>query len=256
MLKKDQKGIGHFILIGVIAILIVSGIVAWRLFLVDTDNNSDKPKSTQKQTESDPVLYNFGLLNLDEVLITEQAVGEYENNGLKGFYIFGDNLPGGRINPNFEFASVKDGVKVVSATDGVVMFIRQQTDSGDAEVFVQSAEGSIWTIGYDHLTNLSVKQGDKVKVGDPLGEPAVQNNGLRRFEIQINKDQNSRTTHICPSVLLASSVKEKLLAELIDMQNSWEATTGIELYDIAKQNPAGCLSQSLESNEVESNQGG
>lgn len=137
--------------------------------------------------------------------------------------------------------------------DGIVRFIKQQPDSKDYEVFIQPKEGSVWTIGYDHLTDVSVKKGQTVKAGDALGKPAVQNNGLLRFEIQINKDENGQTTHYCPTTLLAASVKDKWLTELTTMQNSWETKTGLELYDLTAQDPVGCLAKTLTPQQAEGN---
>ncbi len=79
----------------------------------------------------------------------------------------------------------------------------------------------------------------------------MQNNGLLRFEIQINKDENGATTHYCPTTLLATGVKEKWLADLTAMQNKWESTTGLELYDLAAQDPVGCTAKTLTPQQAE-----
>ncbi len=105
---------------------------------------------------------------------------------------------------------------------------------------------SNWIIGYDHVTDLKVQKGDKVKVGDVIGAPARQNNGLLRFEFQVNKNKNGQDgIHVCPSTLLAPAVKEAQLKQLRDMQDSWEKTTGLELYDTTKQEPTGCLMKDM-----------
>lgn len=176
--------------------------------------------------------------------------------GLKGFYVFGEKLGGKtdtRLNPNFEYASLKSGSKVISAIDGIVAFIKEQAESKDSEVFIQPKEGSAWTIGYDHISNVVVKKGAAIKAGDTIGEPAIQNNGLFRFEIQINKDENSSTVHYCPSTLLAASVADKWLADLMAMQDKWESTTGLELYDVSSQTPTGCLKKTMTPSQAEGN---
>lgn len=250
-LIDNQQGLGHVILILMIAVVaVIIGLVGWRV-MQKNDTETSVNQSTMTEAEEDISLQNLGLASFDSIDITTNAVREYASNGLKGFYVFGDSLPGGRLNPNFEYASLKPGTKVISAIDGVVGFIKVQQDSGDSEVFIQPKEGSAWTIGYDHLTNVTVKQGQSVKAGEVLGEPAVQNNGLLRFEIQINKDQDGATTHYCPSILLNSSVKENWLAQLSSMQDSWESVTGLELYDTSAQNPIGCLKQTMTPQEAE-----
>jgi hypothetical protein len=46
---------------------------------------------------------------------------------------------------------------------------------------------------------------------------------------------------MCPSTLLAPSVRDATLRELGDMQATWEGVSGLELYDTGKQKPIGCL---------------
>lgn len=257
-MKKNfsEAGMAHVLLLVLVVVIAAVGVVGYS---VAKQQKEEKPKAPVANTNNTPAakdnsdltLQNVGLQSFDNILYTKNAVREYVSNGLKGFYVFGDKLSGGRVNPNFEFSSIKPGSKVVSAIDGVVAFIKEQPNSKDYEVFVQLPNNTVWTIGYDHLVNLSVKKDDVVKAGTVLGEPAIQNNGLHRFEIQVNNDENGTTTHICPSALLASAVKDKVLGDLTAMQNTWESTTGLDLYSIDAQKPVGCLKQSLTVAEAE-----
>ena len=251
-ISSEQHGFSHILVVVVVVLLAVVGFAGWRVMgsSPDQTNNQQNSQKTSEK-ESDIALQNLGLASFDGIDVTTNATREFSSNGLKGFYVFGDKLSGGRQNPNFEYASLKSGTKVVSAIDGIVGFIKEQTDSKDFEVFIQPKENSAWTVGYDHITNVSVKKGASIKAGDVIGEPAVQNNGLLRFEIQINKDESGQTTHYCPSTLLAASVKDKWLAELTTMQNKWESTTGLELYDLSAQTPVGCIKKTLTAKEAE-----
>ena len=257
MRKNHQAGFGHLVLVLGLVVIATVGFAAWKVMnkpsTTKNDQSNIEQSSQEKATEkeADIALQNLGLSSIDDIEVTNQAVREYASNGLKGFYIFGDKLSGGRTNPNFEYASLKSGTKIVSAIDGVVGFIKEQPDSKDYEVFIQPKEGSMWTIGYDHVTKVAVEKGATVKAGDVLGEPAMQNNGLLRFEFQINKDENGETTHFCPTTLLAASVSAKWLADLTTMQNKWESTTGFDLYDLTAQNPAGCTTKTLTPKQAE-----
>lgn len=258
-LKTNQSGFGHIALILGIVVILAIGFVGWGVYSNSSSEDSTKTNSSETkdqkavEKEADIALENLGLASLDSIDVTTQATREFSSNKLKGFYVFGDKLSGGRTNPNFEYASVKPGSPVVSAIDGIVGFINQQPDTKDYEVFIQPKEGSVWTIGYDHLTDVAVKKGDTVKAGDVLGKPAAQNNGLLRFEMQINKDENGQTTHYCPTTLLAANVRDKWQAELTTMQNSWESKTGLELYDLTAQDPVGCLAKTLTPKQAEGN---
>ncbi len=252
-IHSNQSGIAHLVAIMVIVVLGIVGLVGWQVLSKDNSSKVSSPSSANpsEESESDIALQNVGLESIGDVAINQYAVREYASQGLKGFYVFGDKLSGGRSNPNFEFSSLEEGTKVVSAIDGIVAHITEQTETKDSEVFIQPKDGSVWTIGYDHIVNLAVKKGDTVKAGDVIGEPAVQNNGLTRFEIQINKDEDGQTTHYCPSTLLATSVKEKLLAELGAMQTEWETETGLELYDLTTQDPVGCIKKTMTPSDAE-----
>lgn len=253
-LTANQNGLGHVIVLLVAVIVVVVGFVGWRVMSSSDEDSSEQTTSDKNETdEPDISLQNIGLASLDSVLVSTNATREFKDKGLKGFYVFGDSLSGGRLNPNFEFSSLKDGTKVVSAIDGMVAFIKEQTEANDFEVFIQPKEGSMWTLGYDHIVNVAVQKDDSIKAGDVIGEPAMQNNGLTRFEIQINKDEEGKTTHYCPSVLLAESVKDKVLSALTAMQDDWEATTGLELYSLASQDPVGCLKKTMTTSEAEGN---
>jgi hypothetical protein len=243
-----QTGSLHLALILGVVVVAVTGLVGWRVMSAEdeksTNSTSQQSASNANQNaaeESDIVLQNFGLTTLDSVDINPYAVREFNSQGLKGFYAFGEPLSGGRLNPTFEFASLKSGTKVVAAIDGIVAFIKEQPETKDYEVFLQPKENSKWTVGYDHLVNVSVTKGATIKAGTVLGEPAVQNNGLTRFEIQINKDEGGKTTHVCPSTLINTETNGVLLKSLANMMSDWETKTGLDLYAVSETDLAGCF---------------
>lgn len=253
MYFKHQKGFSHLLLVPIILVLVVIGFAAYRVVNNSSGADTTTDTTTTEESEPDIILQNIGIDSIDNIDINDYAVREYDTHGLKGFYVFGDSLSGGRQNPTFEFASLKDGTKAVSAIDGVVTFIKEQSETSDFEVFVQPKDGSAWTVGYDHLVNVVVTKGQKVKAGDVLGEPSEQNNGLTRFEVQINKDDNGETTHYCPTTLLDEDVKAVVEEKLLEMQKSWESVTEKELYNTDAQDPIGCLKTRLTPAEAEGN---
>ena len=250
--KQQSQGFSILIVIALLAMVAVVGFAGYSVMhsknkkqdsqqMTSNQNRQNQSGEPNRTDATEVKLQNLGLSSFDDILYDKFAVAEYASQGRKGFYVFGDPLPGGRINPNFEYSSVKKDAKIVAAIDGVIVHINEQHENGqdDFEVFLQTSEKSIWMIGYDHLINLAVKQGDRVKVGDVLGNPGVQNNGLARFEIQVNKETGT-SEHICPTTLLADSVKDATLNNLKTVMNSWEEKTGLELYNPSEQNPIGC----------------
>ncbi len=257
--KRNQSGIGHLLILVVVAVIAVVGLVGWNIAKQKDKQNGkfdgdggNAQSSADSENEAELTIQNFGLASILEATnFTKQATQDYAQSGMKGLYVFGDKLPGDRLNPNFEFSSINADVKVISAIDGVVGFIKQQSDSKDYEVFLQPQENSIWQVGYDHITNLKVSKGQAVKAGDVIGNAAVQNNGLNRFEFQVNKQSGSDGLHICPSTLLASGVKDKVLADLKATQEKWQTFSGLSLYDIAGQSPIGCLQKTLTPDQAQ-----
>ncbi len=257
-MKKHNNHQSGFTLTLVCIAIVLIGAVGAAGYMTLKNKDSSTVENTEPTTETtsqsdtkqtpaeEPIkLYNIGLESIDDIVIDQYATRDFMTSSMKGFYIFGDSLPGNRLNPNFEYSSVRADAKVVSAIEGVVTHINQQNENGqsDYEVFVQPKEGSKWMIGYDHLINVAVSEGDKVKVGSILGNPGVQNNGLSRFEIQINDE--TAGLHYCPTELLHESVRDKISAYLTSMMQSWESKTGLELYDTNAQSPVGCTKTTL-----------
>ncbi len=264
MNKHKQLGFGVLPVLILIIVLAVIGFSAIRVLGNNGSKfeNNDTPKTEDAATEQGAnnlkeedilELQNLGLKSFEDMVVSKDALRDYASNGLKGFYVFGDALLGGRLNPNLEYASVKADADVIAAVDGEIVFVKSQSESNDYEVFLQTSQSSSWMIGYDHLTNVTVKQGDKVSAGDTLGKAAVQGNGLYRFEIQVNKKISStEDVHYCPVDLLASNVKQSLQAELKQMMAAWEVIGGSELYEETK-NPEtpGCYVATLTPAEAE-----
>lgn len=268
MNKHNQykvRGFAHVITIVFIFVLVAIGAAGYVVLnrssqddenlqnnnqsLKDGQSLQDAP-SAQKVSDEQIKLINVGIDIASGVVISKDALRDYDR-GLKGFYIFGDKLSENRTNPNLEFSSVKADAPIIASINGEVAHIQQQTDTNDYEVFLKTSANSPWTIGYDHLVGLTVKKGDKVKVGDKLGTAAVQNNGLYRFEMQVNKDIAGVTEHICPSSLLAADVVDGTLSSLRKMMEGWNQLSGKSLYDVAAQNPVGCTKISISVAEAE-----
>lgn len=213
-----------------------------------------------KSEQAEFFIYNLGLSrvspasasesNTGDVVVNSDALREFKTRGLKGFYVFGEPLEGGRLNPNFEFASLTAATKVISAIEGVVLEIKTQS-ANDSELFIQPNANSAWVIGYDHIANVAVKKGDTVRVGTLLGNPAIQNNGLYRFEFQINQEDGANSRHICPTTLLHATVKDSVIADLVKMESAWESLGGPDMYNQSAESPAGCLKTSLTPLEAE-----
>lgn len=188
---------------------------------------SSQPHTTSTADEPAPVLYNLGGVDLNSDIEFNQYQLDPANGQVASVYIFGQPLPAHpgepvRINPNLEFGGLAEPIEIVAAIDGVVAFVRSQPDSTDYEVFLQTSDNSEWVIGYDHLTDLQVEQGDQVAVGDVLGKAAITGQGTYRYELQINHEAGDSTTMYCPTDLLDSSVQADWQVALDTFVANWD----------------------------------
>lgn len=149
-----------------------------------------------------------------------------------------------RANPQPTFI-LPLGTKVHSLVDGEVVNV-PQLYSGDYSVMVQG-EGSDLTFETEHVINVKVKKGDKVKAGDVIAEVSDYDvkgyNGLGLFEIGILKSGNP-PSHLCVFDYLDDSIKDDMYKKITALQKSWEEYRGdSSIYDETKIITPGCESR-------------
>ncbi|HMT56343.1 MAG TPA: M23 family metallopeptidase [Candidatus Saccharibacteria bacterium] len=165
------------------------------------------------------------------------------------FFDFGFTVPANsagpeKKNPQPTFI-VPLGTKVHSLVDGVVYDV-PKLYSDDYSVQVQG-EGSELLFETEHVINVTVKKGDKVKAGDVIAEvsdyDAKNYAGLGLVEIGILKGGDSGPPkHFCPFDYLDDSIKDDLLAKITAFQKSWEEYRGdATIYDETNYAIPGCI---------------
>lgn len=137
------------------------------------------------------------------------------------------------------------GTKVHSLVDGTV-FETPKLYSGDYSVQVQG-EGSDLIFETEHVINVKVKKGDKVKAGDVIAEVSDYSTkgyaGFGLVEIGVLKGGNP-PSHLCPFDYLDNSIKDKTLKNITALQKSWEEYRGdTTIYDESKVVIPGCESR-------------
>jgi len=109
--------------------------------------------------------------------------------------VFGADLTPAQKNPAFEYRVNNSTVQVRSACKGYIEEIRLNENFPDYEVWIKMSSNSIWTIIYDHVSNLNISEKDNVNPGDILGTVGTEN----RTELQINKiNNNNEELSFCP----------------------------------------------------------
>lgn len=169
----------------------------------------------------------------------------------KVFLEFGDvvtNPQGQKIHvlPTFEYHTDPNAV-VYAVANGIVRKIDYQLDGNDYELHLSEENGYTWELSYDHVRNLTVKNGDKVTAGQKLGTVGPWSNGLGRVELQVKKpiDKNSIYDY-CPLSLFNPALLEEYKQKISTLMNDWEKFKGDNsIYNETKDFLPGCLYEKL-----------
>lgn len=258
---KKQKGFAHIALILVVLVVFAVGGVGYYVFNENSNKSSDSASgadsiSSEKSTSEDgPTIKHLGV-NLDYYDPATNKAGDFEftkanfDIGIQllftdfGYTISGQISSTGqdKSNPQPTFI-LPLGSKVYSLVDGEVHDV-PKLYSNDYSVMVQ-AEGSDLIFETEHVINVKVKKGDKVKAGQEVAEVSGYDAhgyaGLGLVEIGILRGGNP-PFHICPFDYLDKSIKEETIKKINALKKSWEEYRGdTSLYDESKEVTPGCL---------------
>jgi hypothetical protein len=114
------------------------------------------------------------------------------------FFIFGATLPSGVQNPTYEIETPDQTAAVVAASGGKVVAITISSNGIDRSITIVPSDASVWSIIYDHVSNVRVSVGQTVAAGAQLGTMGVLNNGRGRTELQVNRFDPAPTLSYCP----------------------------------------------------------
>lgn len=260
-MKQKQNGFAALEII--IIILVVLALAGVGYFVYTQKSNSDSKStsensadSSESQSSKDTAKIKHLGVNLDYYDPATNKAGDFVFTKAKfdagiqllftdyGFVIKGQNTSTGqdKANPQPTFI-LPVGTKVHSIVDGEVSDV-PQLYSGDYSVMVK-AEGSDLIFETEHVKNVKVKKGDKVKAGDVVGEvsdyDAKGYNGMGLVEIGVLQGGNP-PKHLCPFDYLDESIKDETLKKIAALKKSWEEYRGdTTLYDEAKEVTPGCL---------------
>jgi biotin carboxyl carrier protein len=256
-LKQKQSGFAVAELLIIVVVLAIIGGVAFMVLNKNKDTDgtsSDSQKTTaSSETKSQSKIKHLGV-NLDEYDPATNKAGDFEFTKEKMafdmlFFEYGYEVPANsagpaKKNPQPTFI-VPLGTKVHALVDGEVFDV-PKLYSNDYSVMVQG-EGSDLIFETEHVINVKVKKGDKVKAGDVIAEvsdyDAKNYAGMGLVEIGILKGGNP-PQHLCPFDYLDDSIKDETLKKITAFQKSWEEYRGdTTIYDESKAVTPGCLTQ-------------
>lgn len=214
---------------------------------VSSTENPIQPTTSKKS--SNFVLHNIGI-NIEDIVFTGSIGDHYYN---KAFMEFGTELTGPSgtdIMPHPTYI-LPLGTKVFSPVNGQIETVRQQPEYNDYEALIVPDGFSDWRVSFDHITNLSVKKGDNVKIGDIIAEVAPSRSsavpsGFGLVELQVWTEKSSLWNpgpglSTCPFLILDESVKNDMAQKITKLANDWEKLLGKDVYKQDKWVFPGCL---------------
>lgn len=251
--KHTQRGftlVEIVIVVIVIAIAGAVGYLAYNKFNGSESNNTDTKNTSSK---AEVKIKHLGV-NLDEYDPATNKAGDFAFTKAdlefdRIFFDYGFIVPASsagpeKSNPQPTFI-LPLGTKVHALVDGEVFDV-PKLYSNDYSVMVQG-EGSELIFETEHVINVKVKKGDKVKAGDVIAEvsdyDAKNYAGMGLVEIGVLKGGNP-PSHVCPFDYLDDSIKDNTLKKITALQKSWEEYRGdSSIYDESKVVIPGCLTR-------------
>ena len=203
----------------------------------------------RNQGEEPPVLIQNIGIDFDDFEFTESEVSFNRLFFDYGFEIPANELGPVKFNPQPTFI-LPLGSEVSSLIDGVVVGT-PKLYSGDFSVMVAPELDSIWAYELEHVINVRVKVGDRVKAGQVVAEVSDFDShnyaGLGLVEIGVLRGGNP-PVHLCPFLYLDSFIEQEVESEILELYRSWEEFRGDEdVYDESAYVTPGCLT----SEEIE-----
>jgi len=160
-----------------------------------------------------------------------------------GFVVPANSVGPEKVNPQPTFI-LPMGTKVHALIDGEVVSITKLY-SNDYSVMLKGP-GSDLIFELEHVINVTVNVGDRVRAGDVVAEvsgyDAHNYAGMGLVEIGIlNASGGGTPTHLCPFDYLDESIRATTLQNISALQQAWETYRGdSNLYDQAAEVIAGC----------------
>lgn len=264
MQQSPQKQSGFALVEIVIVVLVLGLIIGAGAFVASKQKRGDTTAKTTKTSQtntasSQPTIKHVGV-NLDTYDPATNKAGDFvftKDKFAAGdtmqmiFHEYGMTVPGNSASAGREKANpqptfiVPLGTKVHALVDGTVFDV-PKLYSGDYSVRVQS-KGSDLIFETEHVINVKVKQGDKVKAGDVVAEVSDYTTkgyaGLGLVEIGVLQGGNP-PKHLCPFDYLDPSIKASTLAKITALKQAWETYRGDStIYDESKAVIPGCLTR-------------
>jgi hypothetical protein len=167
----------------------------------------------------------------------------------KPFLEMGATVPspdGPKQIPNFEFY-VRATAVVVAPVSGVVWAVGYHAQFDDYGILIRRGFHTELWVEIDHVSNPTVRAGDEVTAGQPIGTAGKTNDpATGRVELQVSDGRRRPVTHYCPNVGFAPTATADIEGKLIRLMQDVEARAGnAALYNEGSMFRVGCNMEML-----------
>jgi biotin carboxyl carrier protein len=246
-MRNNQKGFGFVEIIIIAVVLLGIGFVIWRVMSANGSN------SASDASKSDVFVMKSIGFNLDYYNESTNHAGEmmFTKLPLQFDQIWGDfgqqdprtpNDPTKR-NPQPTYI-LPLGTTVQSLVDGTVSKV-EELYSGDFTIWVTPNGNDQLNFETEHVSDPSVKLGDKVTSGQVIAEVSPHDSdhhpGFGVLEIGVLGRSGDRPSHTCPYQYLDASVKDDIYKKITALHAAWEKYLGKDVYGDTFALP-GCVS--------------
>lgn len=233
----NQDGVAHVII--VLTILFIAGIASYSVFrLIQEKNSTYTAENSQAKAASSKVKIKSLPLKIDTYDPATGKAGDLMfpekpfDSGVPdlilmgyGYVVPAELTPNkkSKTNPQPTFIAPV-GTKVRALIDGEVVAVNSLY-SKDHTIHMKG-DGSDLIFETEHVINVKVKVGDKVKAGTEIAEVSDYSTrgyaGLGLVEIGVLKG-GKVPTHLCTFDFLDDSIKQDSLKKIAQLEKDWEA---------------------------------
>lgn len=256
----NQAGFSVVEAVIIIVVLVIIGLVSFKVINGKDSSPEDFTRNPAESAQKSATKIKHLGINLEKFDPNTEMAGDLKFTKFKFpegsfdsiFVEYGRREPNNsaegnseRYNPQPTFLAPL-GTKVYALIDGTVYDV-PKLYSNDYSVQLQGEGEYIFEL--EHVINVKVKKGDKVKAGDVVAEVSDYNgdklDGLGLVEIGVLIPGNP-PKHTCTFDFLDESIKEVTLNKISALQKSWEEYRGdANVYDEASQPIPGCANRNL-----------
>ncbi len=149
-----------------------------------------------------------------------------------------------------EFYMPLGSTRVSAVSSGVVRDIIQLQGPDDMLILVTPDDADLWTIGYEHVSNVLVSEEDRISTGDIIADLSPLNSqffqGYGKTALMVFIDSGGDNFSYCPFLLLDDSVRQAIYDEVNDHVQQWETNIGdISIFDEGQWHSVGCFFEQL-----------